>query len=106
MSTNIFLNKSGRILNKCIKTYLVVQSHIHQPSFIHQEKIIFKLLEKCKDTVRGKKYGFAYIKKIEEFQKQVPISHYKDFEPWIMYMLKGEKDITYPGKIDWFATSS
>ncbi len=96
----------NRIVNKVIKTYLFVQSHIHQPSFIHQEKIIFKLLEKCKDTVFGKKYGFAYIKKIEEFQKQVPISHYKDFEPRIMYMLKGEKDITYPGKIDRFATSS
>jgi len=97
---------ANRLVNKLIKTYLVVQSHIHQPSFIHQEKIIFTLLEKCKDTVRGKKYGFAYIKTIKDFQEQVPISHYKDLEPWIMYMLKGEKDITYPGRIDRFATSS
>lgn len=96
----------NRIVNKVIKTYLFIQSHIHQPSFIHQEKILFKLLERCKDTVRGRKHGFAYIKTIKEFQNQVPISHYKDFEPWITYMLKGEKDITYPGKIDWFATSS
>ena len=36
----------------------------------------------------------------------VPISHYKDFEPRIVYMLKGEKDICYPGKVDRFATSS
>lgn len=96
----------NRLINKVIKTYLVVHSHIHQPSFIHQEKIIFKLLDYCKDTVRGKKYGFSYIKTIKDFQNQVPISHYKDFEPRIIYMLKGEKDITYPGKIDWFATSS
>ena len=96
----------NRLVNKIIKTYLVVHAHIHQPSFIHQEKILFSLLEKCKDTVRGKKHGFGYIKTVKDFQTQVPISHYKDMEPWILYMMKGEKDITYPGKIDWFATSS
>lgn len=71
-----------------------------------QESIIFGLLDKCKDTVFGRKYGFKDINTIEEFQDAVPISHYKDFERWITYMLKGEKDITYPGKIDRFATSS
>jgi hypothetical protein len=78
----------NRLVNKIIKTYLVVHSHIHQPSFIQQEKIIFSLLEKCKDTVRGRKHGFGYIKTIKDFQNQVPISHYKDMEPWILYMMK------------------
>jgi len=54
----------------------------------------------------GKKYGFEDIKTIKDFQTQVPISHYKEFEPWIMYMLKGEKNVTYPGKTARFATSS
>lgn len=100
------LTTSQRIINKIIKTYLIVKSHLHQPSFKQQEKILFDLIKKCRHTVFWKKYGFEYIKTIKDFQEAVPIFHYKDMEPWIMYMLKWEKDITYPGKIDRFATSS
>ncbi|MBU0627099.1 GH3 auxin-responsive promoter family protein [Patescibacteria group bacterium] len=96
----------NRLVNKAIKIYLIINSKLHKPSFKMQESIIFGLLDKCKDTVFGRKYGFKDINTIEEFQDAVPISHYKDFERWITYMLKGEKDITYPGKIDRFATSS
>ncbi len=95
-----------RVVNKLIKTFLILKSHLHQPSYKHQEKIIFDLIQKCRKTVFGKKYGFEYITTIKDFQNLVPISHYKDFEPRIMYMLKGEKDITYPGKVARFATSS
>jgi len=77
-----------RFVNKLIKTYLILKSHLHQPSYKHQEKIIFGLIDKCKTTVFGKKYGFEYIQTLKDFQKLVPISHYKDFEPWIIYMLK------------------
>lgn len=100
------LSGPKRIINKFIKTFLILKSHLHQPSYKHQEKIIFNLIKKCEDTVFGKRYGFENIQTIKDFQNLVPISHYKDFEPWIMYMLKGEKNITYPGKIDRFATSS
>jgi len=64
------------------------------------------LVNKCKKTVFGKQYAFKQIKTIQDFQKQVPLSDYKSFEPWILRMLKGEKDISYPGSIDRFATSS
>lgn len=75
-------------------------------SFEQQEDILSDLLDKCQDTMFGQRYGFRYIKTIEDFQNQVPISHYHDFEPRIHYMLKGEPNVTYPGKIDRFATSS
>jgi len=100
------LSGPKRVVNKFIKTYLILKSHLHQPSYKNQEKIIFSLIEKCKNTVFGRKYGFENIQTIEDFQNAVPISHYKDFEPRITYMLKGEKNITYPGKVDRFATSS
>ena len=100
------LSGPKRVVNKIIKTYLILKTHLHQPSFKNQEKILFELIKKCRNTVFGKRYGFENIKTIEDFQNIVPISHYKDFEPWIMYMLKGEKNITDPGKIDRFATSS
>jgi len=100
------LSAPKRVVNKLIKTYLILKSHLHQPSYKHQEKIIFGLLEKCNNTVFGKRYGFENITTIEDFQNTVPISHYKEFEPRIIYMLKGEKNITYPGKVERFATSS
>jgi len=100
------LSGPKRIMNKLIKTFLILKSHLHKPSYKYQEKIIFGLIKKCRNTVFGRKYGFEQIETIEDFQNLVPISHYKDFEPWIMYMLKGEKDITYPGKVARFATSS
>ena len=100
------LSGPKRVVNKLIKTFLIVKSNLHQPSYKYQEKIIFGLIKKCENTVFGKKYGFENIQTIEDFQNMVPISHYSDFEPWIMYMLKGEKDICYPGRPERFATSS
>ncbi len=82
------LSGPKRVVNKLIKTYLILKSNLHQPSYKHQEKILFTLIERCKKTVFGRKYGFEYIQSIEDFQNTVPISHYKDFEPWIVYMLK------------------
>jgi len=82
------LSGPKRVINKIIKTYLILKSHFHQPSFKNQEKILFGLIKKCRNTVFGKRYGFENIKTIEDFQNLVPISHYKEFEPWIMYMLK------------------
>lgn len=29
-----------RVLNKLIKTFLILNTHLHQPSFKHQEKFI------------------------------------------------------------------
>ncbi len=89
-----------------IKTFLIIKSHLHQPSYIYQEKFLLELIKKSRKTVFGRKYGFEYIQTVQDFQEAVPIFHYKDIEPWIMYMLKWEKDIAYPGKVAWFATSS
>jgi len=96
----------NRVVNKFIKTYFILKANFHNTAFADQEKILMDLIKKCKNTMFGRKYGFEYIRTIQDFQNQVPIHHYKDFEQWILYMLKWEKNVTYPGKIDWFATSS
>lgn len=93
-------------VNKFIKSWFILRYHVNNPSFKDQEKLIKKLIKKSEDTLRWKKFWYKNIKTIKDFQKQTPISHYKDMEPWITYMLKWEKDITYPGKIERFATSS
>lgn len=96
----------NRVLNKLIKSYFILNANLQTISFSNQENVLFELINKCQNTVFGKRYWFKNIQTIKDFQNQVPIAHYHDLEPRIHYMLKWEKDITYPGKIDWFAVSS
>lgn len=100
------LHLPSRVLEKIIKAYLIVNADLHESSFDNQKKILFNLIKKAKNTAFWKEYHFETIKTIKDFQKQVPLFHYKDFEPWILRMVKWELDVSYPGKIDRFATSS
>lgn len=52
----------------------------------HQEAFLMKLLRDNKDTELGKKYGFADITSIEEYQQRVPISTYDDYMEYILRM--------------------
>lgn len=101
-----FLHLPSRVFHKIIKAYLIVNADFHQPSYENQKRIIWDLIKKSKNTVFWKTYNFDSIKTIQDFQKKVPIFHYKDFEPWILRMVKWETDVSHPWKIDWFATSS
>jgi len=64
------------------------------------------LLRTAEETEWGKKYDYANIATIKEFQKRVPIQNYADLEPYFMRMRAGEEDVLWPGKIKWFAKSS
>lgn len=55
--------------------------------------LLMRLLEDNKDTEYGKKYGFADIRSIEDYQKKVPVATYDTFAPYLERMMAGEKDI-------------
>ena len=55
--------------------------------------LLMRLLEDNKDTEYGKKYGFADIHSIENYQKKVPVATYDTFSPYLERMMAGEKDI-------------
>ncbi len=61
-------------------------------------ELLMKILEDNKDTEYGRKYGFADIHSVEEYQKRVPVVTYDDLAPYIERMAKGEKNIltAYP----------
>lgn len=82
------LGMPSRLFNKAIKTIFTLNSDFQDTSFLDQESILIGLINKCKNTTFGKRYEFKRIKTIQDFQKQVPIFHYQDFEPWIHYMMK------------------
>lgn len=48
-----------------------------------QEAILIKYIKKNKNTEFGKKNRFSSIKTIREFQNQVPISNYEDYQAYI-----------------------
>ncbi len=62
--------------------------------------LLFQILHDNKDTEYGKKYGFADITSIEEYQKQVPVIMYDDIADDITKMCNGEQNVltAYPCK--------
>lgn len=60
--------------------------------------LLMKILDDNKDTVYGKKYRFAEIRTVKEYQEKVPVVVYEDIHPYIEQMEQGEKDIltAYP----------
>ena len=71
------------------------------------EKLLFHILEKNKDTEYGKKYGFAQIHSIEDYQKKVPVSVYDDYAGYILRMSEnGEENLITSGKVVHYNKSS
>jgi len=54
---------------------------------------LMKLLDDNKDTEYGRRYGFANIKTVEEYQKNVPVITYDDVAQDLERMAAGEKNI-------------
>lgn len=82
------------------------ESHVE-----NQEKVLTELLEKAQYTAFGIYYGFDEIllseDKIREFQERVPYFDYDKIKnEWWKQILKGRKNITWPGRPAYFALSS
>lgn len=76
-----------------------------------QRKVLKKLLQKARFTEFGQKYHFdeaLMSKDIEKkFQQLVPIHDYnKIYNEWWKKTLDGVPDVTWPGKIEFYALSS
>ena len=75
-------------------------------AFETQREVLFDLLHEAKDTHFGGKYDFKSITTEQEFKNRVPIQRYEDFAPYVDRLMKGEKNLLWPGEIKWFAKSS
>ncbi len=56
-------------------------------------ELLMKLIDDNKDTEYGKKYDFASIKTIEDYQKKVPVVVYDDLAPYLERMMDGERNL-------------
>ena len=98
------------ILNKIFNLFILrrmegISQFIEHP-IETQQRVLFSLLSQAKNTEYGKLHHFEEIKSYEDFNKQVPIVSYEDFEPFIEKARQGNPDVFWPGKIKHFAKSS
>jgi hypothetical protein len=80
-------------------------------NFLLQEKTLQKLLEKAKNTSFGKEFEFERMLSadnlIRDFQSTVPVYDYeKIFTEWWHRLLKGDTNVTWPGKVRFFGLTS
>ena len=71
-----------------------------------QNDVLLNLVDKAKNTIIGRDFGFSSIKSYEDFSKNVPAFSYENFSDKIELARKGENNIFWPTKIKWFAKSS
>ncbi len=71
-----------------------------------QRDVLTTMLDKAKNTEWGLQYDFNGINSVRQFQQRLPIQHYDDVKPFVERMMKGERDILWPGATRWFAKSS
>lgn len=70
------------------------------------EALLKKILKTNKNTEYGKLHNFADIHTIEEFRKNVPISGYEDFAPYIERVKNGENGLLTASKILGYSRTS
>ncbi|HEX8316351.1 MAG TPA: GH3 auxin-responsive promoter family protein, partial [Flavisolibacter sp.] len=76
-----------------------------------QARVLKKLLKKARFTEFGQQYGFDKIlfskDPTKSFQQTVPVHDYnKIYDEWWKKTLDGTPDVTWPGKIKFYALSS
>lgn len=71
-----------------------------------QGETFYKLINRAKETEWGKKYKYAEISSMNEFQERVPVQDYDDVKEYVYRLRKGEQNLLWPGEIKWFAKSS
>lgn len=110
-------NKSRRnvppLIGNLVKQGVTLSSRLkgnRPPAEQQQHKTLIKLLTKAKDTSFGRHYNFAGMLQAEEpealFRTRVPICDYDGMHPWWRRAELGEADVTWPGRIKYFALSS
>jgi len=74
--------------------------------FKAQNKLLFSIIKKNKNTIYGKEHGFSSIKTVKDFQKSVPVNNYESLRPYIKKMMRGERGVLTKEKPIFFGITS
>jgi hypothetical protein len=68
-----------------------------------QERVFRSLLDTAQNTEFGRRYNFAGIHNHEQFARTVPVHDYESLKNDIARMMRGERDVLWPGEINWYS---
>ena len=98
------------ILNSIVNWLTIKRLHqvdlFKKYPFDVQRDILFRLLDRARETEWGKRYDFASICSVEDYKQRIPLQTYESISPDIQRLINGEQNIFWPSKIKWFAKSS
>jgi len=98
------------MVNEAVKRYLKfrmyrIERYMKDPEPF-QEHWFRHLLETARSTEFGRAHDFANIRTHAEFARRVPVHDYDCVKPYINRMMHGERDVLWPGEINWYSKSS
>ncbi len=62
-----------------------------------QQAMLLRLIAAAKHTAFGKQHGLNRVTDHASLVNAVPLRDYEDFRPWIERIIKGERDVLWPG---------
>lgn len=71
-----------------------------------QSDLLMMLIDRAKDSEFGKKYDFASIKSVKDFQERIPLTDYDFYSEYVHRMAEGNKDVLTSAKIVHFNKTS
>jgi hypothetical protein len=95
------------LLSKPFASYVQAQTDAwsKQPEEI-QKRVFDNLIKTAKNTSFGKDHDFAGIKNYDDFRQRVPVRDYEGLKSYIDEIVKGKKDVLWPGKPIYFCKTS
>lgn len=87
------------VLSRMIVSAMIVKGRMDLNTMIQNtvdarrinEKLLFRILKKGKDSEFGRKHHFDEIKTVEDYRRLVPISTYSGFEEYVMRMINNNE---------------
>ncbi len=98
------------LVNATVKQYLRlrmrrIERFMYRPEAT-QERWFRKLIETARHTEFGRTHHFASIRTFDDFFRQVPVHDYERLKSDIGRMMHGERDVLWPGEVNWYSKSS
>ena len=81
-------------------------ARIRQQPHEAQAHLLRRLLRRAQGTEWGRRFGFKEKMTPADFARRVPVSTYEQLYPELEKVLRGQPDVLWPGRPQWFAKSS
>lgn len=98
------------LVNAMVKQYLRlrikrIERYMLKPEAA-QERWLSKLLDSARHTEFGRTHHFSSIRSPRDFARRVPVHDYDRIKGYISRMMHGERDVLWPGEVNWYSKSS